>query len=74
MVIAACSPVLSDILIRSGTQTVFQQVTKPQNFRMVPVTKQPAIFLKATTLRHLVQLVDFMYYGKVRELMGKADV
>ena len=41
---------------------------------MVPVTKQPAIFLKATTLRHLVQLVDFMYYGKVRELMGKADV
>ena len=68
VVIVACSPVLSDILIRSGTLFFFFKFTC---FRLAPLTKQPVIFLRATKLRHLMQLVDFMYYGKVNEFKGR---
>ena len=43
----------------------------PCVFRLAPMTKHPVIFLRATKLRHLKQLVDFMYYGKVNEIMGR---
>ena len=45
----------------------------PCVFRLAPTTKEPVIYLRATKLRHLVQLVDFMYYGKVSESMGRAE-
>ena len=74
VVISACSSVLSDILVRSGTPFFLMSDAKRfLVFRLSSMTKQPVIFLRATKLRHLMQLLDFMYHGKVNEFMGRVE-